>query len=117
MTSKLSFFVGSKKKRAKKYSQFEGNESPCSVKRGGGGGGHDVLGDLCTCGRGRSRKQKNDNKMPRYHVVAIGETEVIGKNELLLQVGFLIDRLVRPFVRPVVCEDRDDRPEGERRYR
>ena len=80
MTSKLSFFCGSKK-AAKKYAQFSGNEPTSPSKKG-----QDVLGDLCTCGRGKGRKDKADNKMPNYHVVAIGERGVIGKNELLLQV-------------------------------
>ena len=84
MTSKLSFFSGSKKKQAKKYAAFEdpASSGPAPTRKTS----QDVLGDLCTCGRGRARKSHDDNKMPRYHVVAVGEKGVIGKNELLLKV-------------------------------
>ena len=85
MTSKLSFFSGSKKKQAQKYAAFDESSavSPPTRKTSS----QDVLGDLCTCGRGRGRKANDDNKMPKYHVVAVGEKGAIGKNELLLKVG------------------------------
>ena len=85
MTSKLSFFSGSKKKQAKKYAAFE---EPAAAATPTKKTSHqDVLGDLCTCGRGKARKANDDNKMPKYHVVAVGEKGAIGKNELLLKVG------------------------------